>query len=108
MRVFVANAFSLQMVNLPANFSAREITLDEVRDLLSKVPFESGIGHQSTAMVASKLTGVPIHYNRTQLKLEHGDQLIVLQLMVRLEEGRTLTEEEILSLPHKWVLVQVC
>jgi len=95
------------MINHPqVTLRVREVSLQEATSLV-KEGFTSAVGHQSTAEVLSTLLGVEIPFNRVQLKLEHGDKILVFQLLTRLEEGRVLTREEISSLPFKFYLVEV-
>ncbi len=100
-QIYLSNAFSLGMVNpspeKPLTLRVRVLSLEEVRSLL-KEGFVSAVGHQGTAEVLSVLLGTNVPYNRMAIKLVPGDQLIVFQLGVRLEEGRILNEEEVLSL----------
>jgi len=94
--LYVANAFSLGMVNPSPELTlrVRSLTLEEVKDLL-KEGYVSAVGHQATAEVLTLLTGTPIPVNRIAVSLSLGDRLIVFQLRVRLEEGRILTAEEV-------------
>lgn len=105
-RVFLANAFSLGMLNSECTLKIKEISVDEVRDLLMN-GFENAIGHMSTSVVLSKLLGIQVNTERREIKLNHGDRVIVFQLLKRLEEGKVLTEEEIKNIPHKFYLVIV-
>lgn len=78
---YITNAFSLQMVDFPAN-----IHVEEVPSLPSGLV--SAVGHQDTANVL----GVPM--NRINIHLEKGDTLYVAQLMGgRLPEGATTLPE---------------
>lgn len=105
---YIANAFSLAMISeVPAVIRIDEISLEEAKRLLSAGDFVSAVGHEATADVVSRLTGVDIKFNRINIKLDKGDQLIVFQLLGRLPEGKILSEEEIKSLPYKFFLVTV-
>ena len=112
-KVYLSNAFSLSMLNLnpAAVVIVRPISLDGVKDLLSKRGFESAVGHQSTAEILSNLLSVEVPANRIHIKLEAGDVLIVFQLSVRLQEGQVLSREELRDLYEKgqasFVLVEV-
>ena len=94
--IYLANAFSLSMLPPKKEFELhiREIDINEVKEWL-KLKFTSVIGHEATASVLSQLLGIQIPVNRIQIKLEHGDILIVFQLMTRLPEGKILTREEL-------------
>ena len=75
--IYLLNAFSLQMVDVPCSVHFEEV--DELPDGLI-----SAIGHQDTANVL----GVPM--NRTNVHLSKGDVAYVAQLQGgRLPEGST-------------------
>ena len=91
MKNILANAFSLQMINLnEMNMIGTEpITLDEVKSYL-KNGFTSAIGHQDTANVLSELLGVSVEFNRCNIFLDKDTNLIVAQVIGgRLPEGAT-------------------
>lgn len=85
---FITNAFSLQMIkNLPKKFQITELDVEKVKEILKK-PFFSAVGHSTTANVLSKELGTVIPFNRTNLVLDEGDELIVAQYSGgRLPEG---------------------
>ena len=75
---------------------AKEITVEEARDLLKNNNFVSAIGHESTAQALSNIFGINIPYNRIQIFLDDGDKLISIILKKRLEEGKVIkTVEEL-------------
>lgn len=78
----------------PISLKVRELTLEEVRELLSS-SFVSAVGHQATAEIISALTGAEVPFNRAQISLCNGDKVLVFQLLTRLEEGRVLSPEEL-------------
>ena len=88
-KVFLGNAFSLQMVAPSAIICVEEC-------LPRDVPGEavSIIGHQDTAAVVSNLLGRPVACNRASVRLDDGDVLYVAQLTGgRLPEGATKLPE---------------
>jgi hypothetical protein len=97
-------------VPVPVRLFVRPIDLERVKSLL-KLGFESVVGHQSTAEIISILLGVDVPANRTAIKLQSGDVLIVFQLGVRLNEGQVLSKEEVFELYNKgqasFVMVEV-
>lgn len=107
--LYVANAFSISMLaNNDVVARIREITLDDVKSIISNNSnFTSCVGHQGTADVLSLLLGTNVPCNRVAIKLEQNDELIVFQLSTRLEEGRVLTADELIRLPHKFYIVQL-
>jgi hypothetical protein len=103
-KIYLSNAFSLNMLDLSNSATikllVRQIDLDRVKSLL-RLGFESAVGHQSTAEILSTLLGIEVPANRTAIKLNSGDTLIVFQLGVRLTEGQVLSKEEVLDLYNK-------
>ena len=90
--MYLLNAFSLQMVELPCSVSFQEV--DHLPEGL-----ESAIGHADTAAVL----GVPM--NRVNVKLNKGDTAYVAQLTGgRLPEGSTTLPE---GFAFKYVKVTV-
>ncbi len=102
MRLFLANTFSLNMLGeVPQHgltIRVRPIHVGDVAGLLMIHNFLSAVGHEATARILSLLLGVEVPFNRMAIKLVPGDQLIVFQLGVRLQEGQILSEEEVKSL----------
>ncbi len=115
-KIYLSNAFSLNMLNFnpevsaPVRLFVRPISLNQVKSLL-ELGFESAVGHQSTADILTKLLGIEVPANRTAIKLQSGDILIVFQLHIRLAEGQVLSKEEVLDLYNKgqasFVMVEV-
>lgn len=95
--IYLANTFSLSMLGDSGKISFRKINENEVKEIL-KEEFISCIGHQSTAILLSNILNQEIPMNRIQIKLNTGDKLIVFQVLVRLEEGKILTLEEMKDL----------
>ena len=107
MAVYIANAFSLNMLaqSEAAVIEVRGVSEETVRSLLENTEFTSAVGHESTAKVLSKRLGINIEYNRAAIKLERGDVLIVPQLTQRLQEGAVLSEEELREIPIRYFVV---
>jgi len=106
-KIYLSNAFSLSMLSsFPAYLRVREVSLEDVKKLLScESNFVSAVGHQATAELLSRLLNIPIPFNRIQVSLNTQDILVVFQLTTRLEEGKILTEEELVKLQYKFLLV---
>jgi len=103
---YLANAFSLGM--LPSEplvtLTVEEISVERTKEELSK-GFTSVIGHPDTAKLLTELLDVNVPANRIAIKLNHGDSVIVFQLLTRLPEGKVLTKEELEKLPYKFYKV---
>jgi len=107
MTKYVVNAFSLSM--LPPSASILVVsspTMKEVKDFLQG-EVVSAVGHAATAEIITELTGVPVPVSRASITLKPGDEVLVLQLLKRLEEGKVLSKEEIKALPVAWRKVKV-
>jgi hypothetical protein len=106
--IYVGNSFSLNMLEqFPAKLAIEEVDLEQVKQMLSTKEFMSAVGHQATAEILSKILGLPVIFNRQSIKLTEHDTLVVFQLMTRLPEGAVLGEEELKTLPHKFILVKI-
>jgi hypothetical protein len=99
--LYLSNSFSLGMLSPTSpeglTLRVRPVSLEEVKSLLRE-GFISAVGHQGTADVIASLTGVEVPVNRVAIKLATGDRLVVLQLQVRLEEGKILSSDEVAAL----------
>ena len=109
-KLYIGNAFSLSMVD-EGILKVKKISSEDAKKLVEEVRKEgkeiiSCVGHQSTAQILSEILGTQIPMNRIAIKLDKGDQLLVLQLKTRLQEGKVLTKEEIENLPMDFYLVE--
>lgn len=106
--VYLANAFSLQMMDVTTVSQAvtfKEISLEEAKETLAG-GFTSAIGHSDTAAVVSSLLGIDVPNNRINISIDKDTTLIVAQLMGgRLPEGTTTLPE---GFKLKFVMVEVC
>ena len=109
--VYISNAFSLNMlpeIVKKCTIHIKEATLEEVKKILNTdLEIISAVGHQSTATVLSELLEREIPANRIPITLTSDDILIVFQLLVRLEEGKVLTKEEIRQLKYKFFVIEI-
>ena len=111
MVLYLANAFSLNMLDFnnknELTIKIEKISEEMVKELLSKQDFVSVIGHESTAKFITEILGIEVPTNRIQIKVKKGDKIIVLQLLQRLPECKTLTKEELQQIPKRWFLVSI-
>lgn len=94
--LYLANAFSLQMLDLQKAQSivVVPVSKDKVVEVLKNNSFKSCIGHLDTANVLTQELGVTIEMNRISVSLTKDDTLIVAQLVGgRLPEGCTSLPE---------------
>lgn len=93
--LYLANAFSLNM--LDRSLHAPVIVpadLEAVKDSLQHETFTSVVGHPDTAALFAALLDVDVPCNRTSVRLQHGDILLVGQYTgPRLPEGATTLPE---------------
>jgi hypothetical protein len=95
------------MLDGSAVLRVHEVDVSQVKRLLEHHKWESCVGHQSTAEILTALLGRDVPMNRVAVKLHKGDTAIVFQVMVRVEEGKVLSKEEIEKLPTKFFVVEV-
>lgn len=88
-KVFLGNAFSLQMVAPNANIYSEECLPEDIPE-----DAVSCIGHLDTAALVSNILGREVACNRASISLNDGDVLYVAQLQGgRLPEGATKLPE---------------
>ena len=106
--LYVANTFSLNMLKeTEATIKVSEVDTITVKSLLQSRNWESCVGHQGTVDILKSLLDMDVPFNRVAVKMEKGDLAIVFQLMQRVEEGKVLSKEELQTLPHKFLVVEV-
>lgn len=106
-KLYLSNAFSLQMLELKevTHLRVTPLDLEEAQTLLSRTPFESAVGHFDTASVFTEQLGFFIPVNRVNLKINPGDSIVVGQLIGgRLPEGALFLPE---NFKIQWVLVNI-
>jgi len=75
---------------------AKEISIEEAKEILQVEPFISAVGHDATAKALTNVFGIEIPLNRIQIFLDKGDKLLSIILKKRLEEGKVIkTVEEL-------------
>lgn len=88
-KIYMSNAFSLQMVNAGDVIKTSPAFPEEIPENVV-----SCIGHSDTAVVLSSILGREVKVNRVSIHLEEGDVLYVAQLQGgRLPEGATTLPE---------------
>lgn len=98
MKVFLTNAFSLNMVAGDAMLKVSEVSPCDLPE------FISAIGHESTAEIVELMINRPVEANRIAISLEKGDKAYVVTLFTnegqpyRCPEGHLLSASELQSL----------
>ena len=94
MAIYLSTTFSPMMLGGGVAGYVREITLAQARDILQD-PFVSAVGHEVTAEIMSALLGRKIDFNRINLVLKSGDQVVCVVPKFRAEVAREFTREEV-------------
>jgi len=99
-KIYLANAFSLNMIHHynECTLRVKRINIEQAKETLLSNEFITAVGHQATAEFLSQLLDTEIPVNRIQITLQSEDKLIVVQLLIRLEEGKILSKEELQQL----------
>jgi len=99
MMLYLANAFSLQMVKSldKCQLQIEKVSISQVINLLEHNKIINAIGHDSTMEAFNNLTGLNLSTNRINLSLGKGDKLIVMQFVGgRPPEGSILNDIDFL------------
>jgi hypothetical protein len=86
-------------------YEYRELTLEQVKDIISKEGWKSAIGHISTAKLISKILNINCLVNRITYSQKLNEQAIVFKLKGRLESRKFFTLEELEKCEHSWGLL---
>jgi len=94
MTTYLANGFSPSMLStFPADLQFKEVGQEEFCQA-TKHSINS-IGHNGTIELVNKLCGSDLQVNRVAIKLNIGDEIYIITLVARLEEGKILKSDEI-------------
>ena len=105
---YVASTFSPAMVEKFTPFFGEEVSLSEARGILDSRPeFVSAVSHEVTAPIVSALLQVEIPFNRVNLSLQWGDEVLCVIPKFRDTIAREFTFEEVSSAGYRifWVRV---
>jgi len=102
-KTYLVNAFSLNMLtNFPSVLTIDKIDKEEFcLDLESRLEFGeliNALGHESTVNLVNKLCETSLQKNRIEIKMKEGDKALIIQPLQRLEEGKVLSDEEIMKM----------
>jgi hypothetical protein len=101
MKSYLGNTFSPMMLGHGVSCEVDEVSLGYVRDNLELDEITSVVGHEITAVVLSTLLDSHIAFNRVNLVLERGDDILVVIPNFRASEAREFTFEEISSAGYR-------
>jgi len=68
------------------------------RQWLTSGDFVSAVGHEGTAALLTVLTGVEVPVQRRQIILQPHDEILIVQILTRLPEGKVLSASELKQL----------
>ena len=91
--LYITNGFSPSMLKLPADVEFKEVGKEEFCGAASKGV--NTIGHAGTIDLVNNLCGIALSVNRISIIAAVGDEIYIIMLATRLEEGKVLKTDEI-------------
>jgi len=92
--IYLSNGFSPSMLSrLPLDVEFKETTKEEFCESVRHAV--NSIGHVGTIDLVNKLCGTLLSMNRISIKADVSDEIYIVLVTVRLEEGKILKTEEI-------------
>ncbi len=91
--MYITNGFSPSMLKLPADVEFKEVSKEEFCGAASKGV--NAIGHAGTIDLVNNLCGIALSVNRISITAAVGDEIYIIMLTTRLEEGKVLKTDEI-------------
>lgn len=85
-------------------YTYEPVTLEQAREIIA-AGYNSAIGHQATADIASELLEVPVAVNRATYAQQVGEVALIFKLKTRVGEGRILNREEIDAIGYEFGLL---
>jgi len=106
MVTYLVNAFSLNMVNTDRLYMRIDrVDADkfcsELRTRIDNNELQNAIGHDSTMAIVNSLCSVNMNVNRVSVKANDNDELLIIMIGERLQEGKVLSENEIKEMMNK-------
>jgi len=80
------------------------LALDAARAFAAQAP-RSAVGHAGTADFLSQRLGVAVRCRRESVRMQPGDQALVLRLLDRQPEGVLLDAQALAATPHEFGLL---
>jgi len=94
MTTYLANGFSPSMLSrLPLDLEFKEVGQEEFCQATKHAT--NSVGHTATIDLINQLCGSNLEINRISIKVNVGDEIYIIMLVMRLEEGKILSAEEI-------------
>ena len=102
--IFLATTFSPAMLGTRVEASVKEISLAEVKERLGD--YVSAVGHEITADILTALLNREVEFNRVNLSLRPGDEIICVIPNFRASEAREFTREEVEAAGYRCFLIK--
>lgn len=80
------------------------LTLDAARAFAAQ-EVRSAVGHAGAAQFLSTHLGVDVPCRRSSVRMQPGDQALVLRLLERQPEGAVLAADQLAQAPHEFGLL---
>jgi len=95
--IYLANAFSPSMLSkLPLDVEFTNVQVSEFCEAVNGGV--NAIGHQGTVDLINSLCGSSLKVNRVSISAGSGDEIYIVTLTARLEEGKILGREDIFKM----------
>ncbi len=107
MRTYLSSTFSPMMLKSGMTAIVEEVPIEEARGILGAQSWESSVGHEVTAKIIGTLFGFHVPFNRSNISIGHGDQLICVIPAFRADVAREFSHQEIVSAGYRAFLVSV-
>ena len=91
--LYITNGFSPSMLKIPADVEFKEVSKEEFCGAVTKGV--NAIGHAGTIDLVNNLCGIALSVNRISITAAVGDEIYIIMLATRLEEGKVLKTDEI-------------
>ena len=76
------------VITASGTYTYRKVSVTGAQDWIARGPFESAIGYEETAEIASEVLEVRVSMNRTTIRMEAGDEALVFRLALPPGERR--------------------
>ena len=98
-QIYLTNSFTPAMLmSMQSTVQFDEISKEEFCNAVSNdinANAINAIGHESTVSLINSICNTNLKVNRIAIKAKPGDQIYIFTVMVRLEEGKILSTQEI-------------
>jgi len=94
---YVTNGFSPSMLPLPAYVQFTNIDIKEFCEVVAS-GVQNAIGHQGTVDLVNSICGSSLKVNRISINALVGDNIYIVMLTTRLEEGKVLNKDEVMKM----------